>query len=665
MSKHMARDEALWNRLYYGNSRRPVPMTIETFPSEKQKPRPARSGRKLEHILLLLVLAVFGSYYSVKSWPMGCSLSHSAIAGHRTRKYSGVLDGGSYAEAQNEPKEVFEVSYPYIPKKSYGEPVYSQLLIDHKFESWGKPKVQAFKPPKDIDFNKVVLTLNTTVDGVQYDRLAHLYVGGAEIWRTSTMEPGRESVFSSFKKDVSVYSLLFHKETDIVFELNNLLSDYLTGVFHVQLQADFYLSEYIHSELLVPVKKPPTDDPEEATYYQYYDNRQSADVVVPLVPHRDSKSLPTVYLPHSSFKVALPQLSQNSTRLKLAIYASGEADEEFWYTNVCDGHQGSFPETELLGHGPMRFVNVWVDGKKVATQTPQPFIFTGGFSPALWKPVVPVNAFDLPSIDLDMTPLLPLLWDNEEHEIRILVDNGFDEVKEETSGIGSNWIISANLLVYQHEDIAHGEGKIVKLDSHKSANRFVVSEPYTGSLNQVVEGKFSVVLAADIVHTLKNGTLLNNTFQAISSTAVDNVQRYTEKGRVHKLSHLGSLKKSFSFINRSGRVVHDYEIATEYPLVLTSKSTPIGDGTDLDVSIVNGRDLMLNVNAKPAMYELNFQNGTSHYHLSPNGNHGTGELDTKYKSEITGPNYGFVYKRHVRAEGGVVVFDEDVFEPQK
>ncbi|KAM9889184.1 hypothetical protein OXX69_012904, partial [Metschnikowia pulcherrima] len=121
--------------------------------------------------------------------------------------------------------------------------------------------------------------------------------------------------------------------------------------------------------------------------YKYYDIRKAADKVYPLVEDEEPASPPIKHLPYQGFSVELPKLSHNTTRLKLAVFASGNSKEEFWYSNVLDKYTHRFEKdgTVFHGHGPLRFVNVWVDGQKVATQAPQPFIFTGGYSPALWN----------------------------------------------------------------------------------------------------------------------------------------------------------------------------------------------------------------------------------------------------------------------------------------
>ena len=75
------------------------------------------------------------------------------------------------------------------------------MIKNHKFgNSWNQPAVVNFTAPSNISFDAVVLTLHTEVEGVQFDRLANLFVDGIQVWRTSTIEPGGRKVFSDFKK---------------------------------------------------------------------------------------------------------------------------------------------------------------------------------------------------------------------------------------------------------------------------------------------------------------------------------------------------------------------------------------------------------------------------------------------------------------------------------
>jgi len=54
-----------------------------------------------------------------------------------------------------------------------------------------------------------------------------------------------------------------------------------------------------------------------------------------------------------------------------------------------------------------------------------PLLFTGGVDPGLWRPIVGIEAFDLPSFDVVVTPWFPLLCDGKLHDFSLKVV-GFD-----------------------------------------------------------------------------------------------------------------------------------------------------------------------------------------------------------------------------------------------
>lgn len=713
---HFARDQSIWNQWFYGITRVPSQLVAEEligvtpdsdkgvqsepkenwsdncneksagyapinncggkhdecydFSSEKrchrERKRALQQNKKKHwwHVLkYILVIGCIITYYhflynldSGSMRPQG--IIKSPFSALRT-----YADTGSYSSQGDSPQEIISVAYPYVPKKSYGEPVYSEILIDHTFDSWGNPSLKHFKLPKNVTFNKVVLTLNTSVSGVQFDRLAHLYVGGAEIWRTSTIEPGGRKVFSSFKKDVSQYVTLFEDGSPILFQLDNLIVDGLDGKFHVKLQADFYSSASFHQ--IEDASSDPTEeillDHEYPKMYQYFDIRKAADHVYPLNAKKCHKKLPIEYVPAQKFSVSLPQVPKNTTRLKLAVFASGNGNEEFWYSNVLDKYKHSFEEdgTEFLGHGPLRYVSVWVDGQKIASQSPQPFLFTGGYSPALWSPVVGINAFDLPSIDLDITPILPLLWESGNHNLKIQVDNGVDDFQGEGSGIGNDWIISANLLAYENSNVKNALGSSFVASESQKGQAFGVSIPYSKSLQQISSGRYSVDLSSLLLLELKNGELLNTSVLVLTIADQSNVQSYSESGLLGKIVHHGESIKTFSLLDNDDQIeFHATEVKTEFPLVLNYKEKMSKDGFVLNYDIALAKRIELNIDDKTVMIEKNAQNGTSHYLIGNKGNYGTANLTTRFKSTVNGPTKDFTYKRRVDAENGTIVRDE-------
>lgn len=669
MSKHLAQDFSVWNRLKYGRCRVPVSEPEEELMSEKapvsEKSPQSKTPRSGARLILELIVVFFVLLFFLPrefSDLFVCPKLKNLFGEKEVEtfaRYSGLVDSGSYAGNLFAQKEIFSVAYPFSTR---AKPVHSTVLVNHTFDLWGQPALESFKPPK-AKFNKVVLTLNTSVDGVQYDRLAHLYVGGAEIWRTSTAEPGGRSVYLTFRKDVSAYAALFGESTDILFQLDNVVTEWLTGKFHVELSADFY---YVENGSTTEDFEIYGASPVTKHKYRVFDIRRPADHVYPLVTKSDVKSPPVEYLPSDKFTVKLPQVPRNTTRLKLAVFASGNAAEEFWYNNVLDKYTDRFEKEgqKLLGHGPVRFLNVYVDGEKVAAQTPQPFIFTGGYSPALWSPVVAIDAFDLHSIDIDVTGLLPLLWESGDHVLKLEIGNGVDEFQGSTSGIGRDWITGANLLTYENSEVTQASGHVVHIGQRVRGSAFGVSPPYSGTLQEIVTGILDNQLTSELVFELKNGDLLNTTVSSFTTGEISNAQLYSHLGNSASIVHVGHNAKSFLLTDNgdSDAVIHQVNISLSYPLVLTLLEKKVKGGVDLDVSVVNTKATSLEVNFKRVMAESEAQNGTSSFSIRASGNYGSGALQTKYKVQVHGPHHEFEFKRKVQCAEGEVTSDVEKYK---
>lgn len=664
----MARDNSLWNRIMYGGSRQPAPVDVDpekysTFPSEKApttNTNTREKNRKLatRYRCILAILCIWSVTLFYLAGIQIRALTNTALPEpRRFANYQGLLETGFYPESLSA-QEVLSVAFPFKPEKKYGKLVYESVLIDNVFDSWGKPLVHKFVPPKDVEFNRVVLKLKTSVDGVQYDRLAHLYVNGAEIWRTSTIEPGARSVFSEFKKDVSSYTTLFQKPCDVLFQLDNIVSGGLTGKFHIELQAHFYNTDSLVLEEIEAQTEHSANE-----NYRFFDIRKPADLVYPLYSKKDNASPPLKYLPSDRYSVKLPQVSKNTTRAKLTVFLSGNGNEEFWYSNVLDKLADRFEKdgNVFFGHGPLRYLNVFVDGQKIASQTPQPFLFTGAYSPALWSPVVPNNAFDLPSVDLDVSGLLPLLWTSGDHELKLSVANGLDEFQGSSSGIGHDWIISANLLTYESSDVEDAHGKIIHMGNATKGNAFGFSPPYTKTMQQISTGKLLGELTSEIYLKLKDGKSLNTTFSLHTLGGISNVQDYSSLGDVAHFVHTGRSLKSILITDNlnEGALIHQTNISLTYPLVINLSQKKTSEGTDLDFKIVNGRTMKLEINNEPVFAEHVVQNGTSDFFLRNSGNYGFGSLTTRYRAQVSDK---FKYKRRVESENGQITSDNEAYE---
>lgn len=99
------------------------------------------------------------------------------------------------------------------------------LLMRRDFAwSYGDPFVGQYTPP-DCDFNRVVINFTVVSEGRQYDRLAIMYLGDIEVWRTSTAEPTvPPGIRWTYLKDMTQFLSLWKQPQTLIFDLGNLIS---------------------------------------------------------------------------------------------------------------------------------------------------------------------------------------------------------------------------------------------------------------------------------------------------------------------------------------------------------------------------------------------------------------------------------------------------------
>ncbi|EGG03240.1 uncharacterized protein MELLADRAFT_90243 [Melampsora larici-populina 98AG31] len=288
-------------------------------------------------------------------------------------------------------------------------------LIEHTFvSSYGHPATVNFVPPTNCgpvgSWASVVFTLTATSQGRQYDRLAQLFLNNVEIWRTSTPEPIKRGIIWTVDRDVTRYMPLLSKPNPLTLSLNNTVypTENLTGQFEVTLSARFYA--------------PTTAFPAVAQLGQ----------IVPLGYDEGSKIEKPLTLP------------KNTATAFVEIFASGSQQEEFWlqYTNVPDKllprldpkNTGSY-----RGGGPYREVQLLIDGQLAGVVYPFPVIYTGGILLTWWRPIAAIGASNAPSYTLDITPFVPLLTDDKNHNFTIMIGG------QEPGLSKPSWVLSGSV----------------------------------------------------------------------------------------------------------------------------------------------------------------------------------------------------------------------------
>ncbi|OJH38797.1 peptide-N4-asparagine amidase [Cystobacter ferrugineus] len=260
-------------------------------------------------------------------------------------------------------------------------------IVDEKFDDF-TPYTSTFTPPADCPgpWNKVVLRMEGKVQGVQYDRLGHLEVGGVTIFKTSTPEPSREGITWSVEKDVTAYAPLLSRPQPVWMLIGNVVNETYTGVLDVQVYLTFYQAK------------------------GRYEPADTASDVLPLAnPRREGSAL-----------VGEVTVPANTERLVAEVYATGSGGgcEEFWYFTVPTVVPYSCPADS----GPYREVQIEVDGKVAGIAMPFPHVYTGGWSnPFVWYVLPAPRAFDIRPIRYDLTPFVGGLTDGQPHQLAVRV----------------------------------------------------------------------------------------------------------------------------------------------------------------------------------------------------------------------------------------------------
>ncbi|KAI1162692.1 peptide N-acetyl-beta-D-glucosaminyl asparaginase amidase A-domain-containing protein [Nemania serpens] len=340
--------------------------------------------------------------------------------------------------------EVIQAATP--PRSDLSTPACKQLVFTHDFgNSYGSPYVGYYTPPSDCVYTTTIFNLSVVANGRQYDRLATLWLGDVEVWRTSTAMPSQTGIHWSFQKDMTIWDILLRRKNPqkIIFELNNVIDgDRYTGLFNATLEALYFHDVYEGRGGLHP-----------------------AEHIYAISTHSSSSNTTSLFsLPEDSGAVNLT-LPRNARAAVVSIMASGNGAEEFWFTNVPTEYINTFPGNEgwLYGYSPFREVQLLIDRQLAGVSWPFPILFTGGVDPGAWRPIVGIDAYELPSFEIDVTPWLGLLTDGKSHNYALRVV-GYDISSEDGIGpVGENWWVSGSVFVWTDE-----AGKQTKIEGFKS-----------------------------------------------------------------------------------------------------------------------------------------------------------------------------------------------------
>ncbi|KAF0719832.1 Aste57867_752 [Aphanomyces stellatus] len=302
--------------------------------------------------------------------------------------------------------------------------------------SYGKPYQGAYTAPacvSDPDYSLAYLRFSANVDaGRQFDRIAAVWVDGLELLRSTTQEPSAKigpkwEIF----KDVSHYRNIFAKGGNATVALDNVITDLYTSYFHVTVTVEFYKQA---DDATVVQRVPGVPD-----HVIAISNKKDTYPWFSVQPNTAGKNFNLVTLP------------RNLDGLFLELFISHHGCDEFHYGNPPDQYKAAVGAD--CGGGAFREIQVSIDGDVVAAVWPFPLIYTGGLSPALWRPVVATGGFEAPTYVLDLTPYLAKVVDGKAHNFSFGIDYGLDY-----------WPTTGNLLVYLDQNTDPTEATIDTFD---------------------------------------------------------------------------------------------------------------------------------------------------------------------------------------------------------
>lgn len=295
-------------------------------------------------------------------------------------------------------------------------------LMQHRGFAGFAPQTAPYVPPARCrgPWNRIVLDVETSVRGVQYDRIGEMWIGRNEILRFSTAEPTLRGIHYRIEKDLTPYAALFRSPGTLMVDLGNVVNMTYTGVFYLTVNVTFYQAAQGY---------PPAD---------------TADLIEPI--DDEMSELPIDQSGDLLYRLHLPL---NIEHARLDLYATNHGCDEFWYMNQPDAYAAAHKSDGLCGGGAYREIDVRIDGRLANVVYPFPYIWTGGINPLLWRPLSSIHALNVPPYEVDLDPWAGVLSDGKPHTIELKVYND-----------RGSWPLDGNLLLWTDPAAVHTGGAV-------------------------------------------------------------------------------------------------------------------------------------------------------------------------------------------------------------
>ncbi|KAI6784440.1 peptide-N4-(N-acetyl-beta-glucosaminyl)asparagine amidase A [Emericellopsis cladophorae] len=590
---------------------------------------------------------------------VGATLTHAARNPH-------------WPVQHNETLECFQVTHPVEthlglaigdqvvrgPGQGGVRPFCTQQLVKHTFgNSYGHPFVRKFMPPA-CDFNKAFINVTIKSQGHQFDRLATLWLGDIEIWRTSTAEPtSQPGIAWHFLKDMTPFDSLWREPQTVIFDLGNLVNDLYTGLYDVTIDVTFF----------------------EAVVDHMRREHRPADHILPLSAKRSKQGQASTFVFPETSAAAVVKLPPKIGRAILTVAATGQAEEEFWWSNVPERAADSFPSSKaarLPAMGSMREVRIYIDGQVAGLAWPFPVVFTGGIAPPLHRPMVGLQVFDMREYEVDVTPWLGYLSDGDEHTISLEVFgvNNSHKANPVFAHVGSNWVLSGKIFAWLgNAELKPTQAPKVEISEIDWISEIDVLDSTAIDYRQSAGRHINVQGVVASVHDEPRTANWTQTFSMVN----DGKMRNTAYWHHVNSNYTGT---SVAYHGSTPRLASRFA----YPISTTYEyKAPQGPNTlELEASLEQGMDLRVTMDSPFATGMEAFLDkrrsssgaalkatriGHALFTQGPDGSHGSGTTNQRYElsamdqptgDDITGRPAAALYRRTVSVVNETITHDQ-------
>lgn len=431
-----------------------------------------------------------------------------------------------------------------------------KLFSNLKFADYNAKSFTYTPPPRcPGPWAKVVFSADFTVTaGLQYDRTAQFYLGGANLFFGTTPEP-RSNLSPAWhvESDVTDLSALLNKTQTGSAILGNYVGVYngvdYTGIIYANAQLTFYVAD---AEAVAPA---------------------TPNLVIGLPGDSGAATLDTY---DSVYRQAV-NLPTNVVKAYLDVIAQGQSNDEFWYLNVPNNL------TTLLdnyGNTAFRETEITIDEIPAGVAPVYPWIFTGGIDPFLWEPIPGVQTLNFKPFRVDLTPFAALLSNGKTHAVGLQVYNA-----------DGYFQVAANLLVYTDPVLKKVTGGII-------ANT-LAAKPTVAVVDNLTSDGDGDAYGTLEVSSKRSYTISGEvtTFNGVQTTAVEqslnfvNTQYYTINPTEYAENVVQATTDVGGTYTRVGGVTTHQSASFSYPLVLNYRFVQNADGTFSQVTSVNQRDI--------------------------------------------------------------------------